>query len=160
MHDRGAVTAVCPGCIYTVPPLFLQRLWPVCTVYLSKSDTICTSSSTYGTSSICGSWLNSKQAFSSFPEHSISYILSLSILLAPFHVENTPVRLSPSIRKETVCWILMKVGTRVIYKKLLGMHDFRKNLSTDTHCLFNTLRTGSFKLFKRPFPGFLTILTL
>jgi len=26
-------------------------------------------------------------------------------------------------------------------------------------CL-NTLRTGSFKLFKRPFPGFLTILTL
>jgi len=25
---------------------------------------------------------------------------------------------------------------------------------------FNTLRTGSFKSFKRPFPGFLTILTL
>ena len=25
---------------------------------------------------------------------------------------------------------------------------------------FNTLRTGSFKLFKRPFPGFLAILTL
>ena len=25
---------------------------------------------------------------------------------------------------------------------------------------FNTLRTGSFKLFKRPFPGFLTISTL
>jgi len=24
----------------------------------------------------------------------------------------------------------------------------------------NTLRTGSFKLFKRPFPGFLTTLTL
>ena len=24
----------------------------------------------------------------------------------------------------------------------------------------NTLRTGSFKMFKRPFPGFLTILTL
>ena len=24
----------------------------------------------------------------------------------------------------------------------------------------NTLRTGSFKLFKRPFPGFLTILTI
>ena len=24
----------------------------------------------------------------------------------------------------------------------------------------NTLRTGSFKLFKRPFPGFLTFLTL
>jgi len=26
--------------------------------------------------------------------------------------------------------------------------------------VINTLRTGSFKLFKRPFPGFLTILTL
>ena len=26
--------------------------------------------------------------------------------------------------------------------------------------VFNTLRTRSFKLFKRPFPGFLTILTL
>jgi len=26
--------------------------------------------------------------------------------------------------------------------------------------VFNTLRTGSFKLFKRPLPGFLTILTL
>jgi hypothetical protein len=30
----------------------------------------------------------------------------------------------------------------------------------NTHFMFNTLRTGSFKLFKRPFPGFLTILTL
>ena len=29
-----------------------------------------------------------------------------------------------------------------------------------TFSLFNTLRTGSFKLFKRPLPGFLTILTL
>ena len=28
------------------------------------------------------------------------------------------------------------------------------------HNILNTLRTGSFKLFKRPFPGFLTILTL
>ena len=26
--------------------------------------------------------------------------------------------------------------------------------------VINTLRTGSFKLFKRPFPGFLTFLTL
>ena len=29
-----------------------------------------------------------------------------------------------------------------------------------TTSALNTLRTGSFKLFKRPFPGFLTILTL
>ena len=32
--------------------------------------------------------------------------------------------------------------------------------NTGVHCIFNTLRTGSFKLFKRPLPGFLTILTL
>ena len=48
----------------------------------------------------------------------------------------------------------------------------QKISNRETHCnkeystLFvgnihvNTLRTGSFKLFKRPFPGFLTILTL
>jgi len=29
-----------------------------------------------------------------------------------------------------------------------------------TTFILNTLKTGSFKLFKRPFPGFLTILTL
>ena len=33
-----------------------------------------------------------------------------------------------------------------------------KHLQTAIH--INTLRMGSFKLFKRPFPGFLTILTL
>jgi len=33
-------------------------------------------------------------------------------------------------------------------------------LRVKPHLLLNTLRTGSFKLFKRPFPGFLTILTL
>ena len=31
---------------------------------------------------------------------------------------------------------------------------------TAFNTVVNTLRTGSFKLFKRPFPGFLTILTL
>jgi len=30
----------------------------------------------------------------------------------------------------------------------------------ETRYRVNALRTGSFKLFKRPFPGFLTILTL
>ena len=40
-------------------------------------------------------------------------------------------------------------------KKVVVLHD-PKNLKLT---LFNTLRTGSFKLFKRPFQGFLTILT-
>ena len=41
-------------------------------------------------------------------------------------------------------------------EKQRGMEfGFRK-----TATAVNTLRTGSFKLFKRPFPGFLTILTL
>ena len=34
------------------------------------------------------------------------------------------------------------------------------NTKSVIYALFNTLRTGSFKLFTRPFPGFLTILTL
>jgi hypothetical protein len=40
--------------------------------------------------------------------------------------------------------------------------DFYKieNKHTARKQYVNTLRTGSFKLFKRPFPGFLTILTL
>jgi len=38
------------------------------------------------------------------------------------------------------------------------LHYFFVTKSSST--LFNTLRTGSFKLFKRPFPEFLTILTL
>jgi len=32
--------------------------------------------------------------------------------------------------------------------------------TANTNILNNTSRTGSFKLFKRPLPGFLTILTL
>jgi len=36
---------------------------------------------------------------------------------------------------------------------LKGMQHFAQNI-------INTLRTGSFKLFKRPLPGFLTFLTL
>ena len=35
-----------------------------------------------------------------------------------------------------------------------------RKISATERLFINTLRTGSFKLFKRPFPGFLTILTL
>ena len=38
--------------------------------------------------------------------------------------------------------------------------DVQTEFRSYTHMHLNTLRTGSFKLFKRPFPGFLTILTL
>jgi hypothetical protein len=39
-------------------------------------------------------------------------------------------------------------------------HDFTSITFQNYAGDVNTLRTGSFKLFKRPFPGFLTILTL
>ena len=35
-----------------------------------------------------------------------------------------------------------------------------KNIEFSRTLRLNAMRTGSFKLFKRPFPGFLTILTL
>jgi len=38
--------------------------------------------------------------------------------------------------------------------------EYSTETGTAHRMYFNTLRTGSFKLFKRPFPGFLTILTL
>jgi len=41
------------------------------------------------------------------------------------------------------------------------VHDIKHSLYQGIpNILLNTFRTGSFKLFKRPFPGFLTILTL
>ena len=48
-----------------------------------------------------------------------------------------------------------------------GVHVYKGLVHIDLHTLrnltplqINTLRTGSFKLFKRPFPGFSTILAL
>ena len=43
---------------------------------------------------------------------------------------------------------------------LLGAHHILHVSRIRINIFLNTLRTGSFKLFKRPFPGFLTILTL
>jgi hypothetical protein len=62
--------------------------------------------------------------------------------------------------KETTCMLfnksqLINVFTRAGYSFLLHFTKLHLILSH-----FNTLRTGSFKLFKRPFPGFLTLLTL
>ena len=52
---------------------------------------------------------------------------------------------------------------RVIEGKIKGGIEVRGRRGRRRRKLLddlNTLRTGSFKLFKRPFPGFLTILTL
>jgi hypothetical protein len=42
---------------------------------------------------------------------------------------------------------------------LIEMEEF-SDVRFKQRAVINTLRTGSFKLFKRLFPGFLTILTL
>ena len=54
-----------------------------------------------------------------------------------------------------VCVCVCQVG------EVCGRSRIGEVLSTvgEVEC-FNTLRPGSFKLFKGPFPGFLTILTL
>jgi hypothetical protein len=43
---------------------------------------------------------------------------------------------------------------------MLSVSAHKINSTFQTLKTINTLRTGSFKLFKRPFPGFLTILNL
>jgi len=48
----------------------------------------------------------------------------------------------------------------LIRHNMLDMNILGINLSDMNILDVNTLRTGSFKLFKCPFPGFLTILTL
>jgi len=61
----------------------------------------------------------------------------------------------PSISKRVVLRVQCKLK---IFPQINILYEFcyRKMV----HCYFNTLRTGSFELFKRPFPGFLTILSL
>ena len=47
-----------------------------------------------------------------------------------------------------------------IYVHVYGVSKYIYFFMSYDNFYFKTLRTGSFKLFKRPFPGFLTILTL
>ena len=61
---------------------------------------------------------------------------------------------------------IRNVGDTAYLKHVIITHSHNRNhhyrhfsIAIESLC-FNTLRTGSFKLFKRPFPGFLTILTL
>ena len=79
------------------------------------------------------------------------------------------------------CTIFVSVGARlavfahdncmhgIVAVEMQGLHNkVRRTVviftyrtpTRELYLAFNTLRTGSFKLFKRPFPGFLTILTL
>jgi len=66
------------------------------------------------------------------------------------------------IKSSSLQWLihgLNVIGTFAL-ENLIGRH---LRWSFKLVCIFdglNTLRTGSFKLFKRPLPGFLTILTL
>ena len=54
----------------------------------------------------------------------------------------------------------MHLSVRTYVRRRLLRHKITLTHSSAFLSLFNTLRTGSFKMFKRPFPGFLTILTL
>jgi hypothetical protein len=54
--------------------------------------------------------------------------------------------------------VLETITRKILETKLTNVVFFLLDDSTASE--FNTLRTASFKLFKRPFPGFLTILTL
>jgi len=47
-----------------------------------------------------------------------------------------------------------------VVKAKLVIRQLLSGFKTTSMPNINTLRTRSFKLFKRPFPGFLTILTL
>ena len=53
-------------------------------------------------------------------------------------------------------------SARICRKEKIRNNIIKQKMNVTRSLLddINTLRTGSFKLFKRPFPGFLTILTL
>ena len=66
---------------------------------------------------------------------------------APCIVDNYSYKHAP----RTHLKVTFKCTLPVLYRNKRKQNDYLH---------FNTLRTGSFKLFKRPFPGFLKILTL
>jgi hypothetical protein len=73
-------------------------------------------------------------------------------------------RFCPELERETffqVHTLLSQIPTALRQDSAVLMKLAPNELVlVDFDSLVNTLRTGSFKLFKRPFPGFLTILTL
>jgi len=56
-----------------------------------------------------------------------------------------------------ICHLLAVLAHLIFHVSRIRDNVLQLRILTNT---FNTLRTRSFKLFKRPFPGFLTILTL
>jgi len=62
-----------------------------------------------------------------------------------------------------VTWLITLRGGEAKSTMSVRNYNLRKNQAQKMgkiELIRNTLKTGSFKLFKRPFPGFLTILTL
>jgi len=62
---------------------------------------------------------------------------------------------SRHFRNKKKAYLKAKIEELETNSKIKNVRDLYRSIID-----FNTLRTGSFKLFKRPFPGFLTILTL
>jgi hypothetical protein len=71
----------------------------------------------------------------------------------------TPLCPGSLLTDRTLTWTVDYVMVRVC-EVLVKAADYTRENSEQCNDRLNTLRTGSFKLFKRPFPGFLTILTL
>ena len=72
------------------------------------------------------------------------------------------MNLVPCLWEQTI-FLLIPFSKYVDGLKTQSTDGILTRADSSVHCatdFFNTLRTRSFKLFKRPFPGFLTILTL
>ena len=113
-------------------------------------------------------------SFLSLPPERRMHVCSLTSVRYKFHQSDAP----PLDYRSCVWWMvrIMKVLKNTVFRDMTpcSLEKFA-NVSEEpaTHVfnpedrvnrflvkVFNTLRTGSFKLFKRPFPGFLIILTL
>jgi len=85
-------------------------------------------------------------------------------------IEELTLQMKATRPFETLIKISQSTGQNIPYDvNLQSVANVGRFLSTNINnyvssgnyrAYINTLRTGSFKLFKRPFPGFLTILTL
>jgi len=89
---------------------------------------------------------------------------AILVVISVFYVASIATRLSLFLYFLYVVFVSFRV--RILYiAGILSLFLSKFYNSTSLQSFIqklnlNTLRTGSFKLFKRPFPGFLTILTL
>ena len=82
---------------------------------------------------------------------------STTVLLNLFNIIS---HLCITDRTDSITTVITLTITEITRYLKLNIHTFTLRWICFYSYFFNTLRTGSFKLFKRPFPGFLTILTL